>query len=156
MAQVTGESTFRSARVWITTGTTWVEMSGALTSVAGGGGERVTGSVNTAESDYALIGAGPLAPETLTVNYVYSEGSTGVTGIYSILHTTRTTSGGGTFGVRYAIKASTGQFQWSSDTGTNGTILVSAPHPSGDVSSGDPIVGSFETLTKKFTKGTTS
>lgn len=76
MAQTTLAASAIDAEVyWSKNGTAWFDITGAVTTVTPGGGERATAEAFTLEGDTALVKPGKRSPIDLTVRSLYSEGT---------------------------------------------------------------------------------
>lgn len=115
-------------------GTTWVDVSGTANSVQVSGGERVTGAAYTFVGDGPIIKSGKKGPITITARAVYDENSLN---FYQKVLTAYDTAGGGACYIRWSPGGGdSGDFGYSSSVG----VVKSCVYPSGDVTSGDPIL----------------
>lgn len=127
---------------------TWYDVSGTVSSVDVSGGERVTGAAYTFTGDGPIIKSGKKGPITVTVKAVYDENTLNA---YAYALTAYDTAGGGDMYVRWSPGGgASGDFGYTTSVG----VVKSCVYPSGDVTSGDPIM--FEMIVEcgSITKST--
>jgi len=154
MAQTTGAKAFVIAKVeYNTTGTTWTAFRDFMSAVAVSGGERNYGEAYTSDGDTPIVRAGKRTPVEVVVRYVYTEGTSDP---FDIFRAQYETAAGGQANIRWSPGGTTGDFLFTSDTGSDQTILTGFGYPQGEVEPGDPIMCEVTFVTADVTKGTIS
>jgi hypothetical protein len=145
MAQTTNAMSGRNCYIALSTGgTTFTDISGFANSVEPDGGERQTGSVHTADTDYPIITAGKRDAITVKVKAVYTEVTTDP---YTVVKTAYEAASA--LWVRWAPKGNTsGNLGFTTASG----IVKTAPYAGvSDVSNGEALMIEFDLETPYIT-----
>jgi len=153
MAQTTGGISFCPAYVeWNTTGTTWTSMGPWAASVAVSGGDRQIGEQFTFDGDTAILRGGKRGPIDVTVRFVYTETATDP--FLDILDSYDDTCGG-QLNIRFAPAGNTaGNYQYTTNTGTDMTQIVNLSYPQGEAGPGDVVMCEVTVRTSHLAEGT--
>jgi hypothetical protein len=114
MAQTTLAASAIDAQVYMSiNGSAWSDLSGAITTITPGGGERSTAEAYTLDGDTAAVKAGKRAPVEATIRVLYTEG----TAAPDLLDTYWDYyEAGSAVYVKY-YPAGSGNWNWTSDAG---------------------------------------
>lgn len=138
MAQTTNAMSGRNCYIALSTGgTSFTDISGFANAVEIDGGERQTGSVHTADTDYPIITPGKRDAITVKVKAVYTEGATDP---YTVVKTAYEAASA--LYVKWAPKGNTsGNIAFTSASG----IVKTAPYANvSDVADGKALMVEFD------------
>ena len=127
-------------------GTTWTDVSGDMTKVEPGGGERGKGEVYTLNADSPEVIAGPRASVEIGVSAIYKDGASDVAMVIWDLYENKTAA----IWKLTPDTGSTNTLYWESDTG----YVTAATPPSKEGGSSDPLLMEFTITVGKLTKKT--
>lgn len=135
MAQTTDAISMANAKVEVSTdGSTYTDISGFAAQVEVSGGDRQAGDSYTYDGDTAIITIGKREPIDITVNVVYTEGSSDPFEAVRAQY-----EAGSDLYVRWSPKGgSTGDKQYTA----NGPV-TSFAYPAGEAGSGDAVLCQF-------------
>ena len=145
MAQTSLAASAIDAEVyWSKEGSTWHDVSGAVTTVTPGGGERTTGEAYTLDGDTASLTKGKREPVEITVNVLYTEGTVAPDMLGDMWDYYE--AGSANYFKYYPQGSS--NWCWTSDAG----YITTMTPPEADASSGDPLAVEIAFRAPKFTK----
>lgn len=147
MAQTTGGVSFVDARAsYSLNGSSWTDISGHLTSIEVGGGEREIGSVYTADGDYPIVGIGKQALLEIKVKTVYTETAGEMAAVLENAYLNKVK-----IYLRWALKGmASGNKLYTCDPG----YIVSPPWVGGDTESAEVIVNEWTLYTPRVVPST--
>ena len=126
-------------------GSTWVDVSGEATKISVSGGERITGSVHTADGDTPILKAGKRNPITVTLEAVYTE-----TGDEAYDDANDAYEGASAHYLRWFPAGTTAaNLKYTTAAG----IVKNPVYPDIDPSSGDPVLVTIVLETTLITEG---
>jgi len=137
MAQTTEGISFVDCRASVSTngGASWTDISGHLTSIEVGGGEREIAGQFTADGEYPIVGIGKQQLLELTVKTVYTESAGQMSAILENAYLNKQK-----IQLRWAPKGmASGNKLFTSDPG----YIISPPWPGGEAGPGDILLNEW-------------
>ena len=148
-----GQKTFNTSHCWVSTTATptaaqFVAIRNAFMSVTVDGFDRQVGNAFVAGQSYPVQGVGKRNAGTVTVKYLYAEGSTGAAGVADIVRTQHELTTPTLF-VKWAVAGTaTGDHFYTTCTADTLSSVVTHPgYPQGEVGPGDPVANEFTVAT---------